>query len=114
LPHKRPFAEKLALDRRETRIHFADNLAEANGSDVFIASGSLHYFDQPLHEILRALDSPPPHVFVNRTPFSTGNSLTTVQDNRSYLVPSTLHSRPELISGMSDLRYELVSEWPVH
>jgi putative methyltransferase (TIGR04325 family) len=114
LPHKRPFVEKLALDRRETRIHFADNLAEANGSEVFIASGSLHYFDQPLHEILRALDSPPPHVFVNRTPFSAGNSLITVQDNRSYLVPCALHSRPELISEMAGLGYELVSEWPVH
>ena len=114
LPHKRPFAEKLAAERHETRIHFADNLAEANGSDVFIASGSLHYFDQPLHEILRALDSPPPHVFVNRTPFSTGNSLITVQDNRSYLVPCVLHSRPELISGMASLGYELISQWPVH
>jgi putative methyltransferase (TIGR04325 family) len=114
LPHKRPFAEKLAAERHETRIHFAGSPAEASGSDVFIASGSLHYFDQPLHEILRALDSPPPHVFVNRTPFSTGNSLITVQDNRSYLVPCALHSRSELISGMAGLDYELVSEWPVH
>jgi len=114
LPHKRPYAEKLAVERHETRIRFANNPAEASGSDVFIASGSLHYFDQPLHEILRALDSPPPHVFVNRTPFSTGNSLITVQDNRSYLVPCMLHSRPELISGMASLGYEIVSEWPVH
>ena len=68
----------------------------------------------PSARILRALDSRPPHVFVNRTPFSTGSSLITVQDNRSYLVPCTLHSRPELISGMADLGYEPVSEWPVH
>jgi len=114
LPHKRPFAEKLAAERNEARIRFADNLKEASGSDVFIASGSLHYFEQPLDEILRGLELPPPHVFVNRTPFSTGSSLITVQDNRSYLVPCTLHSRPELISGMARLGYELVSEWPVH
>ena len=114
LPHKRPFAEKLAKERNETRIRFADTLAEADGSDVFIASGSLHYFEQPLDEILRGLEHPPPHVFVNRTPFSAGKSLITVQDNRSYLVPCTLHSRSELISGMVNLGYELVSEWPVH
>ena len=114
LPHKRPFAEKLAAERNETRIRFADNPAEASGADVFIASGSLHYFEQPLDEILRTLELLPPHVFVNRTPFSTGSSLITVQDNRSYLVPCTLHSRPELISGMARLGYELVSEWPVH
>ena len=114
LPHKRPFAETLAAERNETRIRFADNPAEASGADVFIASGSLHYFEQPLDEILRTLELLPPHVFVNRTPFSTGSSLITVQDNRSYLVPCTLHSRPELISGMARLGYELVSEWPVH
>lgn len=114
LPHKRPFAEKLATARNEARIRFADNVKEASGSDVFIASGSLHYFEQPLHEILLALELPPPHVFVNRTPFSTGNSLITVQDNRSYLVPCALHNRSELISGMARLGYELVSEWLVH
>jgi putative methyltransferase (TIGR04325 family) len=114
LPHKRPFAEQLAAQRHETRIHFADSVAEADGSDVFIASGSLHYFEQPLHEILAALELPPPHVFVNRTPFSTGSPLITVQDNHSYLVPCTLHSRSDLISGMANLGYALTSEWPVH
>lgn len=114
LPHTRPFAEKLAAERKETRIRFADSIAEAEGADVFIASGSLHYFEQPLHEILRALELPPPHVFVNRSPFSTGKSLITVQDNRSYLVPCMLHSRSELISGMARLEYDLICEWPVH
>ena len=114
LPHKRPFGEKLAADRNETRIRFGDRLAEASGADVFIASGSLHYFEQSLDELLRTLEVQPPHVFVNRTPFSTGPSLITVQDNRSYLVPCTLHSRSELISGMAHLGYQLVSEWPVH
>jgi putative methyltransferase (TIGR04325 family) len=114
LPHKRPFAEKLVAERKETRIRFADSVAEASGSDVFIASGSLHYFDHPLHEILSALELPPPHVFVNRSPFSAGESLITVQDNRSYLVPCMLHSRSELISGMARLGYDLICEWPVH
>lgn len=114
LPHKRPFGEKLAADRKETRIRFADSVAEASGADVFIASGSLHYFEQPLDKILETLELPPPHVFVNRTPFSTGRSLITVQDNRSYLVPCALHSRSELTSGMARLGYEVVSEWRVH
>jgi len=114
LPHKRPFAEQLAAQRNETRIRFTNRLAEADGSDVFIASGSLHYFEQPLHDILDALEFRPLHVFVNRTPFSMGRPLITVQDNRSYLVPCSLHSRSDLVSGMACLGYELVSEWPVH
>jgi putative methyltransferase (TIGR04325 family) len=114
LPIKKPLGEKLASERAETRIRFADALAEASGSDVFIASGSLHYFEQPLHEILGSLEHVPRHVLVNRTPFSIGPDLITVQDNRSYLVPCKLHSRTTLITGMRALGYELHSEWPVH
>jgi len=114
LPVKKPLAEKLAAERGETRIRFTTNLAQASGSDVFIASGSLHYFEPPLAELLRSLPQLPTHVFVNRTPFSLGPDLITVQDNRSYLVPCKLHSRASLIAGLHALGYELCSEWPVH
>jgi putative methyltransferase (TIGR04325 family) len=114
LPIKKPLGEKLAAERGESRIRFADTVAAANGADVFIASGSLHYFEQPLHEILRTLVRLPQHVFVNRSPTSPGADLITVQDNRSYLVPCKLHSRVNLIAGMHALGYLLQSEWPVY
>jgi putative methyltransferase (TIGR04325 family) len=114
LPMKKPLGEKLAAERAESRIRFATNLAEASGCDVFIASGSLHYFEEPLHEILRSLERLPQHVFANRMPCSSGSDIITVQDNRSYLVPCKLHGRMTLIAGMETLGYELQSEWPVH
>jgi putative methyltransferase (TIGR04325 family) len=114
LPVKKPLGEKLAAERAETRVRFSDTVDAANGCDVFIASGSLHYFEEPLHQILGGLKNPPKHVFVNRTPFSDGPDLITVQDNRSYLVPCKLHSRPALTSGMHALGYDLQAEWPVH
>jgi putative methyltransferase (TIGR04325 family) len=114
LPVKKLLGEKLAAERAETRIRFTDNLAEASGSDVFIASGSLHYFEEPLHEILAPLQYLPKHVFINRVPCSTGPDLITVQDNGSYLVPCKLHSRTILIAGMQALGYVLKSEWPVY
>ena len=114
LPMKKPLGEKLASERAESRIRFSTNLAEASGCDVFIASGSLHYFEEPLHEILRSLERLPDHVFANRMPCSSGSDIITVQDNRSYLVPCKLHSRMTLITGMQTLGYELHSEWPVH
>jgi putative methyltransferase (TIGR04325 family) len=114
LPVKKPIGEKLASSRGETRVRFASELAEANDADVFIASGSLHYFEEPLYNLLKSLRALPRHVFINRTPFSTGHDLITVQDNRSYLVPCKLHSRSNLIVGMQALGYSLVAEWPVH
>jgi putative methyltransferase (TIGR04325 family) len=114
LPVNKPVAEKLAFERGETRMRFANALAEASGCDVFIASGSLHYFEESLHEILRPLETLPEHVFANRMPCSNGPALITVQDNRTYLVPCKLHSRATLVAGMQDLGYELRSEWPVY
>ena len=114
LPVKNLLGEKLAAARAETRLRFTNTLAEASGSDVFIASGSLHYFEEPVHTILASLEDLPKHVFINRTPCSSGPDLITVQDNRSYLVPCKLHSRTALIAGMQALGYELKSEWPVY
>jgi putative methyltransferase (TIGR04325 family) len=95
-------------------VRFSSSIAEASGCDVFIASGSLHYFEEPLHQILASLDALPKFVFVNRTPCSSGPDLITVQDNKSYLVPCKLHSRAGLVSGMQSLGYQLRSEWPVY
>jgi putative methyltransferase (TIGR04325 family) len=114
LPVKKPLGEKLAAQRAESRIRFCNTLAEASGSDVLIASGSLHYFEEPLHQMLVSLQYPPKHVFINRTPFSNGPDLITIQDSRSYLVPCKLHSRMALLNGMHALGYELKSEWPVY
>ena len=114
LPAKKAAGKDLAAQRAENRIRFASSILEASASDVLIASGSIHYFDQPLDEMLASLDGLPAHVFVNRSPWSPGNPLITVQDNRSYLVPCKLHSRAQLIAGMASLGYFLVAEWPVH
>lgn len=114
LPAKRPAGEKLASTRRENRIRFSNSLADASGSDVLIASGSLHYFEKPLHEMLLGLRDLPRHIFINRTPCCSQIDLVTVQDNRSYLVPCKLHSRSKLITGLHGLGYELVSDWPVY
>lgn len=114
LPAKRSAGEKLAAERRESRIRYSDDLADASGADIFITSGSLHYFEQSLDEILRPLTALPTHVFVNRTPCSAGDDLITVQDAGSYLVPCKLHSVLHLLQGMKRLGYDLIADWPVH
>jgi putative methyltransferase (TIGR04325 family) len=114
LPTQISLGEKIASERAETRLRFVRKLASAEAADIFIASGSLHYFPQPLDEILRSLRSLPRHVFVNRTPFSEGDDLITVQDNGTYLVPCGVHSRSKLLEGMERLGYRLIAQWPVH
>ena len=114
LPFIRPIGERFARDRGEKRIRFADSPAQASGADLLLISGSLHYFEQPLDAFLRSLHRLPPHVIVNRSPFSAGSDLITIQDNHSFLAPCKLHSRPALLAGMQALGYQLRAEWPVH
>lgn len=114
LPAQIAIGEKIASEHSETRLRFVRNLTSAPAADVFIASGSLHYFPQPLGEILHSLPSLPAHIFVNRSPFSSGDDLITVQDNGTYLVPCQLHSRSKLLQGMEGLGYSLIAQWSAH
>lgn len=114
LPAQTALGQKIAAERGKSCLHFVQNLAAGYGSDVFISSGSLHYFPQPLDEILLSLGTLPAHVFVNRTPCSNADDLITVQDNGTYLVPCKLHSRSKLIRRMENLCYRLIAQWPVH
>ncbi len=126
LPAEKMAGQELARQRNETRIRFADSLADASGCDLFIASGSLHYFEQPLDQMLLALGELPPHVIVNRTPCfrepaspaNSANSFTedmiTVQDNRTYLVPCIIHNETKLVASMRKIGYTLRARWSVH
>ena len=126
LPEKKPAGQALARQRNESRIRFSDSLADASGCDLFIASGSLHYFEQPLDQMLLSLDQLPPHVIVNRIPcFREDNpptdlsrsfvdDLITVQDNKTYLVPCIVHNSDKLIASMRGIGYSLRASWPIH
>ena len=115
LPDTVRLGARLARRRRVAdRLEFTTELNAADGADVFLASGSLHYFDQPLHEILSALDRKPDHVFVNRTPLTAGTPTWTVQDAGFGLAACALHNRDALIAGMASLDYDLVDEWSIN
>jgi putative methyltransferase (TIGR04325 family) len=114
LPQKQQPCLALAAKHAETRVKFTTRMEDASGADLLIASGSMHYFSQPLDRILSVLAEPPNQVLVNRSPFSRNEDVISVQDNWSYLVPCTAYGRPGLIDRMKRLGYELRAEWPVH
>jgi putative methyltransferase (TIGR04325 family) len=114
LPEQLEMGRKVVQERREPRLSFTDKLADAAGADLFILSGSLHYFEKSLAEIVRDLPGLPPRVLVNRTPISRGDDMFTVQDNKTFMVPCTVHGREKLIQGMKELGYTLRASWPIY
>lgn len=109
----RSIGEDLARQRGETRLQFVADIGPAGNPDVLLVSGALHYFEQPLPEMLAALPAKPPHVIINRTPLSERETLFAVQDAGEFLVACQLHRRADLIAGMLKLGYRLADEWTV-
>ena len=110
---------KLSETTHESRLQFTDNLAAASGCDLFIASGSLHYFEQPLAEMFSSLAKLPPRLLINRTPCTRETAgdtqdVVTVQDNEHYLVPSIVHNQARLVRSLLALGYHLRASWPVY
>lgn len=111
LPKLRAEGERIATSRNERRVHYVSSIVEAGEVDVFLASGSLHYFDESLPELLARLARPPLHVFVNRVPTCEGEGIYTVQDGWTYLVPCKIRNRGELIRTMISAGYRAAATW---
>jgi putative methyltransferase (TIGR04325 family) len=105
--------ETLADSRKEQRLRFTDQLMDADGADLLIISGALHYFEQPLSNMLAAFVVKPRYVLVNRAPLVDVPALATVQDGGTYRLACMLHNRNDLIQGLVTLGYELVDSWDI-
>jgi len=114
IPPIRAAGQLIANHRNESRILFVDSMEPAADCDLLLASGCLHYFEQPLHSLLGSLPKLPRNVIANRMPVSEGPGIVTVQDNKTYLVPCKIHNRSDFVKGMEGIGYRLVEFWPVH
>jgi len=115
LPETMRLGARLARRRKVAdRLTFVDTLGQMEGADVVIASGCLHYFDDPIDRLLSPLRQKPHHVLINRTPLSDGPVTHTVQDSGYGLAACKLHGRSALIAGMRRLGYDLVDTWNIY
>jgi putative methyltransferase (TIGR04325 family) len=111
IPSVRAAGERLAAERKESRIRYVETIGSCEEVDLFLASGSLQYFDESLPDLLRQLKHLPTHVIVNRVPVCKGKEVCTVQDGWTYLVACKIQNRETLIVSMEKNGYELVSNW---
>ena len=111
LPQTLRMGEELARLRDERRLRFSEQLAEAEGADLLLASGSLHYFDRPLPELIAGFVSRPRYILINRTPLTDGTTCATVQDGGEWLLACMLYNRDQLVQGLEALDYEITDSW---
>ncbi|MEM5367321.1 methyltransferase, TIGR04325 family [Paraburkholderia azotifigens] len=111
LPENNSRGQTLASERKVANLQFTDNIREAGAVDLFIASGSLHYFDKPLPNLLEGLDQLPRYILINRTPLTEGREFAVVQDARHIRVASMIYNRSRMIADFERLGYAVLGEW---
>lgn len=92
-------------------LAFTDERSDADGQDVLMSSGALQYLDYSLPDLLRTLQSPPPHVLVNLTPMHPGRSFFTLQNLGIAICPYRVTAVPEFIAAMESLGYTKQDQW---
>lgn len=113
LPTTIKLGADIATQRGERRLRFTSDITEARSADLFITSGSLQYFGQRLPDMFVELGKLPRYVVVNREPLVDGPSVATVVDGHGYRLASMLHSRQELVAGMTRLGYQVLDNWVI-
>jgi putative methyltransferase (TIGR04325 family) len=112
LPDYRDRGAALARERAATQLRFTHDREVADGADLLIASGSLHYFPQSLPHMLRGFTTLPRHVLINRTPLTDGPQVATIQDAGHFRVACMLYNRAALLADFAALGYRIVDSWP--
>lgn len=113
LPDTNELGKNLAASKNELRLHFTDQVTEADGVDLLICSGALHYFEPKLSDIIAELTVKPKYLLINRAPLVDVPSFATVQDGGTYRLACYLHNRAALVQGLEDIGYELLDSWDI-
>jgi putative methyltransferase (TIGR04325 family) len=111
LPKWVELGRNVATSRGKNHLRFTTKWEDAAGAELLIASGSLHYFDTPLSQMVSELPEKPSHILINRTPLIDGPKKATVQDGGTYRVGCVLYNRAEFIRGFEAIGYEVVDSW---
>ena len=103
----------LARDREcLSQLSFTVEIQDADGADVFIASGSVQYLEPGfLGRALRRLRVAPRHLLLNKVPVHDTRDFVTVQDTGASFNPYTVRSRDRLNAELSEAGYAQVETW---
>jgi len=103
----------LARERgAEQQLAFTTEPRDADGADVFIASGSVQYLEPGfLWRLLAGLQRRPRHVFLNKTPVHDDRDFVTIQDAVGSFHPYSVVARTTLQAELERLGYEAVDGW---
>ena len=111
LPGNMAAGEKIAAERGVRQLSFTADWSKASGVDLLILSGSLHYMEKPLADMLRDLPTLPEHILINRTPLTDSDPVAAIQVGSGFRVACMIYNRGELLRSLEELGYATVDQW---
>jgi putative methyltransferase (TIGR04325 family) len=113
LPEIIKAGETLAKQKNRLSLRFTDQFEQADGANIFIASGSVQYVDS-LARLLENLPVKPQHILINRIPLCQGKPFVTLQNGGLVFYPVYVFNKPDFIQSICQLGYKLVDSWQDH
>jgi len=113
LPRTLDAGRSLAKNRQETKLRFVDQLDNLEQCDVLLVSGSMHYLEPPLLELLKQSRHHPRWVIINRVPLSERDTYYAVQRDHHIAVACRVEKLDSVKSGMDNLGYDLTDSWQI-
>jgi putative methyltransferase (TIGR04325 family) len=95
------------------RLDFTTRPEDADGFDVFFASGSLQYVETPLPGLLARLERAPLHLVLNGLPVTDGAGFVTLQSDGHGFSPYWIQNRREFVRGLEAMGYVLRDTWTI-
>lgn len=103
--------EFAASRRAASALRFSPEIAQADGCDVFLASGVLQYLERPLPEILGGFRQLPRRIVINTTPIHESESFFTLNSIGTAFCPYRVTSQAAFIDGIETLGYRMRDTW---
>lgn len=101
----------LATQKNASKLKFVNHIEQADGFDLFLASGSLQYLEWELNDKLKKLNSPPQILILNMLPLHKTLKTITLQSIGTSFCPYYLRKETDFINDLEKIGYKLLDIW---
>lgn len=114
LPEVVAIGSEFAAERGAHGLRFSTSLLDARRCDVFLASGSLHYWERSVRDLADQSGGLPEHVIINRSPFrENGESFISIQHGNGWAIPFIARNAADIEHEFEELGYRCIDRWRV-
>lgn len=112
LPEVVALGRELTASRDANGLSFTEDRGVIDGCDLLLAAGVLQFLDEPLAELVAAMERPPSHILVNRIALiESGEKYVTLQNTGHAITPMRVDKFDEFCDSMRAAGYEVVDHW---